>query len=391
MQELNQAIIDIYSSPGSQQLLDTAIESISRFCNSDYEAYMLTNLETMEVEFSSNPKYPDWMVEQYHEVAVEKDVRLKYAHNVKPGGVYRDFEYIPDMQEYARSEWIQYQYRELGIYYNMVAYVSTHGLWGDYLSLTRMKSRGRFTDKEKSRFKSVLPHLSKAPELNRWVTDLEQRYRAVLSVLDKLMVGLIILDKRGSVVVANEKARSLSDISGTYSFVRSGQLKIFDEEKQTAFKQMISMTADTASGQANCDGGQIVLKNRSSEQDILLEIMPIRDDGFSDSDKISGAAVFILEPSCAQLISTEGLSKIFDLTRSESQITRALVNGMDVKRIARERDTSEQTVRSQVKQVFGKTGAHSQLDLLRLAVKLCPPINAGTSDENTPTLNKKLR
>lgn len=373
MRQLAQAIIDIYASPGSSELLDKSIQTIEQLYGG-YCAYLLVNLETSVVACSAYPSYPDSYAEKYISEANEKDIRLKYAHKVIPGKAYRDFEYIPDMNEYDRSEWIQYQLNTLGIYHSMVAYISPHGLWADYVTLNRSKELGAYTCEEKELLQKLLPHLARAAEINRWVKDLQTRYRAVLSVLDKLLVGLIILDKQGRIVIANEKARNLSDISGTFSFTQTGQMKIFDEDKQSIFKKMTGLTGNTASGLANCDGGQIVLKNRSDGESILLEIMPLRDDGFCDSDKISGTAIFILDPSQSQLMSADALTTIFKLTQSESLITHALINGMSINKIAEERGTSNETVRGQVKQVFSKTGARSQLDLLRLAVKVRPPV-----------------
>lgn len=106
----------------------------------------------------------------------------------------------------------------------------------------------------------------------------------------------------------------------------------------------------------------------------MAEVMPLRDDGFTDSDNVRGAAVFLLDPTSPYVVSIEGLARIFALTPTEQSVAGALINGADPKRIAVDRGRSVETVRCQLKTIFSKTGTNSQLDLLRLAVRANPPI-----------------
>ncbi|MGH8682352.1 MAG: helix-turn-helix transcriptional regulator, partial [Burkholderiales bacterium] len=92
-----------------------------------------------------------------------------------------------------------------------------------------------------------------------------------------------------------------------------------------------------------------------------------------------GTGVFIIDPGSPHRISVDGLSKIFKLTSSEHSVTDLLVNGADVRGVAEFRGTSIETVRSQLRRIFLKTGASSQLELVRLAVKATPPIE-GSED-----------
>ena len=51
-----------------------------------------------------------------------------------------------------------------------------------------------------------------------------------------------------------------------------------------------------------------------------------------------------------------------------------MVNGAELREVADARHTSLETVRSQLRSIFSKTGVNSQLELVRLAVKATPPI-----------------
>ena len=109
--------------------------------------------------------------------------------------------------------------------------------------------------------------------------------------------------------------------------------------------------------------------------------MPIRDGGFSDGDQVRGCAVFVIDPAQSRVISLQGVGRIFGLTEAEREVAGALVNGYDLRRISEERGVSLETARSQLKAVFRKTGAPSQNDLIRLAVKANPPIRRKTPEQ----------
>jgi len=62
------------------------------------------------------------------------------------------------------------------------------------------------------------------------------------------------------------------------------------------------------------------------------------------------------------------LETSFGLTRAESAIIRLMTEGCSLAMIAEERSSSLATVRSQVRSIFGKTGTHSQTELVRMAI-----------------------
>ena len=56
----------------------------------------------------------------------------------------------------------------------------------------------------------------------------------------------------------------------------------------------------------------------------------------------------------------------YHLTAAEHRLARALIQGIAVKEYARMASLAPSTVRSHLKQLFAKTGAHRQADLVRL-------------------------
>ncbi len=368
-------VADIYSAPGSLSNWANAVESITKVVGGTTGVYMSLDGEDMSTEVAAEYGYDQEDVDLYQSgYGIETDIRYQYMHNLTPGKVFREFEFVPDEQKYRDSIWIQFQKEKYGLFWCMSAKISTHNLWHDIIAVNRLEVSGPHTDAEKLHLQLLLPHLSRAMELHRTVSRLESRYGAVLSVLDKLLVGLIIFDAKGRVVVANITAKQTAEESGAYQLTAAGRVEINHSGQHSKFVNLLATTIQTATKQGHCEGGILPIPSYGRSGVLLLELMPLRDDGFSDSEHIQGAALFIIDPDRSESVDLNGLSKLFELTSAETDITKKLVTGLSLNEIAEARSTSVQTVRSQLKSVFSKTGAKSQPEIIRLALKASPPI-----------------
>lgn len=376
-QSILNVITSVYAVPGDPNgwtsLLGEAIDLVG----GNTGAYLILDDTVMQV--SAMYGYStDELRELYEgDRAAQKDVRVQYQDNLIPGRVFREFEYVPDKEAYDSCEWIQYELKKRGVYWNMTAQISTHNLWRDIVAINRLKTAGPYPDEDKAALQTLLPHMSRAAELHRTFTRMEERFGAVLAVLDKLLVGLIILDTKGRVVLINAEASRAADDSGALSLRSDSRLHVTETATDEELQKLITDCTQTVGAAGVSDGGRLVVPTRSVGDGLLLDLMPIRDDGLPDGDNIRGVAVFIVDPGRAHLLNTNGLTKIFSLSPSEGAIAKALINGNRPDEIAEERRTAVATVRGQIKSIFGKTGAASQSDLVRLAAKADPPIERG--------------
>jgi DNA-binding CsgD family transcriptional regulator len=80
----------------------------------------------------------------------------------------------------------------------------------------------------------------------------------------------------------------------------------------------------------------------------------------------SGALLFAFDPEAGPPLKAELVKKLFSLTEAEAHLAVALCDGKTLEEISVERGTTVNTVRSQLKSVFGKTGASRQADLVSL-------------------------
>lgn len=377
-QPLLDIIADIYAVPGDASRWAGILERTACLVGGAAGVYlMIDNVESHMTEISCTFGYPpDELRDLYSgDGAAKKDVRYQYLNNLIPGRVFREFEYVPDRQAYDNCEWIQHELKTRGIYWNIAAQVSTHGLWRDIISFNRVKSHGAYLDSEKDTLQALLPHMSRAAELHRTFERLKQLYGMVLAVLDRLLIGVLLLDKGGRFVTMNAAARQAAEDSGAFRARPGMPLHATDSHTDALLRKLVVGAARTAGASGTSDGGALVLPRRGTGPGILFEVMPLRDEGVVDGGGIEGVAVFIVDPARSHVLNCHGLARIFALSPAEGAIATEVINGATVVEIAEERRTTVGTVRGQLKAIFGKTGARSQSDLVRLAAKADPPVD----------------
>ena len=115
----------------------------------------------------------------------------------------------------------------------------------------------------------------------------------------------------------------------------------------------------------------VVMRIRRSDNNkpVLLRITPVENDGSLTAVLVVLAEIVWLDGF------SENLCQTFKLTPAEAEVVRHIVSGLPANDIALARQTSVQTVRTQIKSILDKTEAHSQTELVRTVVGLLDVIS----------------
>ena len=133
-------------------------------------------------------------------------------------------------------------------------------------------------------------------------------------------------------------------------------------------------------------------KRTSSDDSTLLRITRLGDE--RPLVVLLSPAVLdarnVLALRCAEIVWPETLgpllAKAFELTAAECDIVRALLAGQNTQNIAKNRGTSKETVRTQIRQILSKTGTHSQLELTRMTIGFSMMSQQAEARSGTPAL-----
>jgi DNA-binding CsgD family transcriptional regulator len=252
--------------------------------------------------------------------------------------------------------------------------LSTGKGWTDMLALQFDRDWEELPKGLEAYLQTLVPHLAKVVEINRQFSILRARYHAALAALDHVRIGTCVLSPSGHVVVANREARRIHDLDDGLQFSRGGTLVCGTSDQTTQLSQKIHAVVSTAAGEGSDTEHLMFIERPSGKRPLMIEIAPIRDSLGELEAGLRGALVYIVDLENQKAVSIRRLSVLYALTEAEADICRQMVGGQSAAEIAKARDVTEETVRTQFKAVYAKTGVRRRADLVRLALTVDPPI-----------------
>jgi DNA-binding CsgD family transcriptional regulator len=120
------------------------------------------------------------------------------------------------------------------------------------------------------------------------------------------------------------------------------------------------------------------------EAPLPVLISPLSAPEFEVEGPEAAAVVFLGDTQLARVTGVNMLRNIYGLTGAEAELARLLAEGLSLEEASLRREVKLTTARSQLKQVFAKTGAKRQGDLVRIVLSGIPPLqDEGGADPKT--------
>lgn len=199
--------------------------------------------------------------------------------------------------------------------------------------------------------------LSQAVEAAQALAD------AALGALDRIAVGIALVDGTGTLIWSN---RYLNDISADDDglTVVAGRLRVHGSAQ--ALDQLVERTLD---GQHVADGPTttvLAIDRRRRQQPYLVAAFPLRHEDPSMQRRPRAAAIFVSDPERPVSLPARDLERLFGLTPAESQVAALLAGGDRLDSTAEKLGVTTGTARTHLKHIFDKTGTGRQSELAQL-------------------------
>jgi DNA-binding CsgD family transcriptional regulator len=187
----------------------------------------------------------------------------------------------------------------------------------------------------------------------------------LLEILDELDYGVMLIDSKSTLHYANKAAkfalqtkRVLKTSGTTLCTVRNDQADLFSKNLLSAVKGKRSL---------------VLFGQLASSLPISFVPMTLHVNVAGKSiDSQNYIKIIIGKVSLCESISLHFFAKFFALTNAERHVLEQLSKGLNVTEIAERTSIALSTVRTQLKQIFAKTGLHTQTQLLGVLGKLPP-------------------
>jgi DNA-binding CsgD family transcriptional regulator len=253
--------------------------------------------------------------------------------SVMPVGTFIANASVFDPRAYVHSDFYQAVVRPMGGHHACIALPFRSREERAFIAVCRSQRQGAFANGVLGRLQGLMPHLQSALELHRRLAQQSEEVWHRETVLDRLDVGVILLDRRQCTLLANRRARELVG-SSAHVQLRPLWLRV----------------------------------DRPGLNPLLLRAVPIAREDALDAAPRAAVALFIDTIGEAKL--DQGLLRAwFGFSAREAELAALLAGGNDLASIARAMKIGHETARTHLDKVFAKTGTRRQVELVSLLLR----------------------
>lgn len=310
---------------------------------------------------------PDYL-RLYDEYYHSKNIWVLNSRDLMtPGRVVTSHEVCPD-SEVLRSEYYADFLRPQDIFHNIGATLLCEGSTAALMTVLRPYRGGHFGKAQVGLVHALVPHLQRALQIHHRLRLSDLRSNASSEALDRVHVGILIVDPSGLAEPINAAARKILS-EGDLCLAR-GSLTASKASEQRALRTLIA-DAISPADTIRPKGGMILITRKSLRHPLEVLVTPLRC-GYGIFGELRRAAlVLVVDPEREPSLSEDLLRRTWDLSRAETRVATLLASGKDIREIADELQISLNTARSHLKRVLSKTGSRRQAEVVLRCLQSC--------------------
>jgi DNA-binding CsgD family transcriptional regulator len=234
-------------------------------------------------------------------------------------------------------------------------------------NICRSARQGPFGEDERRLLDWLVPHLRRSIQLAFRIDGYRALQRAAFDVLDRLSVGVILLDRGGRILYVNTAAGLLGTDGGPLR-LRNATVATFSPSHSQQLRKLI----DAALRGTPAASMSVPRPNDGQLLAILVSSVRSRDIGrFADLSMPDAAVLlFIIDPVNRAGIPVPCIMDAYGLTRMEAKVALAASSGATVSMVANQFGISPNTIKTHLRRIFAKTGTARQTELARLMASL---------------------
>jgi DNA-binding CsgD family transcriptional regulator/PAS domain-containing protein len=279
-----------------------------------------------------------------------------------------DYAVLPETA-IRRHEFYDWMERMNGTRYFVGARLSDEEGRSVFTSIDFTAAHGHPEEAHIALFRRLLPHLEDAWQLTQMLSRIEAKTAAAALVQEATPWGILTIDLTGRIIGMNAKAEALLA-------ARDG-LRLDDRQlradRGADHRKLTHLLGEKLAAQAGndiCQRSLISLARPSGRLPLLLRILPLPQVSPRAAPSTPAVIVFISEPDSCPGPSPADLEQLFGLSKKQAALAALLAEGPALPDAARRLGISHNTARAHLREIFARTGARSQVQLVRLLSRL---------------------
>jgi len=271
-----------------------------------------------------------------------------------------------DREFVNRSEFYQDFFIPNSARYSMGACVDVNAGRHTVIGIMRTVDQSQFCNTERICAQRFSLHLQRALRLQTHTQSLQAQAELGYRAIDALALAMLIVDNQANILHLNSLAENLLNNPANGFRSKAGRLSATQSVCSSCLDGLIAR----ATGYPAV-AGAMMLGGVEPRQVFITPLPAISP--FAKEWQIPLALVLVMDP--AKLLSPlQLLGKLYDLSPAELRVASALLDGKSPEEFGQEAFLSLNTVRTQLKSLFRKTGTHRQSELVALLSR-APPLS----------------
>jgi len=313
------------------------------------------------VAFDYNGRLSEECNQAYKERHVANPWNLAMSHQ-PVGRVVLSDEVVP-LAPLRRSLFFEEVLRPQDVAHNAMVALAARDDFCVAFNLCRGDRQGPLDVGQTAWLQQLVPHMRRSIGLAFRVDGYRALREGQFGILDRLSVGVVLLDHRAYVLYANAAARALSASNGPIHLRRETATVHSPPHAQRLTSLIRAALRGVPSSSISVPRG-----NDEPPLTILVSSVRGKDMGrFADLRMLDAAVMlFIIDPANRAGTPPSLVMDAFGLTRAEARVALAVSSGLGIPEAAIRLGLSTNTVKTHLRRVFAKTGVDRQADLVRL-------------------------
>lgn len=230
------------------------------------------------------------------------------------------------------------------------------------LRLCRHETTPPFDQDEVALAELLLSQFGRSFEANVRHVSLNVERALYSDLLDRLQIGVIVLDRAGQLLTVSEQARAMLACRDGLQLV-NGRLCTLNAAEDKRFQAIIRDALTDRDAHAAGRGLSLTKPSSMRKMGVIVRGIP-----GAATEGQPAVSIYVRDAESSPDVEAELMRQIFDLTPAEAAVARRLTDGLSLEDTAAALDISRNTARAHLRSIFSKSGIKRQTELVRLVL-----------------------
>lgn len=284
-----------------------------------------------------------------------------------PGKVTSLRELVPP-EERAENAFYQKLMKPGGVEHYVGMWFGEPRGWRCLIRLMNRPDKPDYGESDRILLRTLHPHLETALSLFAEIRRSRSEVTEFHASLDRLLIGVMVLDSVGELVDANQAARSIC-ATNPLLHIRDSRVLFANARHNDEFSRILDAVLQSESDRGDRPIVETLRMEAAGGQQLEMLVRRVAQPDRYVGTQSPSVVVYISSREDRFNIREKLLEKLFGLTTTEARLAALLANGLTLVDAGRILGVTENTVRGYSKVIYSKLGINRQVDLVRIILK----------------------